>query len=199
MKVFLHGVGVEKGGVNKLIMNNVSSLSGLGFVRGKLEENAKLSAALQNTVSVTKLSAGYKDNVIPEKAEATLDCRLVPGTTVDEFLGELKEMAKPFGVKIDPINVFNPNESTLDTKLYKIMEKVFKEENILMLPYIAPGFTDTRYFRVRGSIGYGIVPIVVPMEELEGIHGVDERVSVDNMEFGTKVLFEIVKQFMEKK
>jgi len=198
MKVFLQGIGDEKGGINKFLMNNVSTLSSFNFVRGKLEENSKLSAALQNTVSVTKINAGYKDNVIPEKAEATLDCRLVPGETVDGFLNELKLMAKPFGVKIEPINVFNPNESTLDTQLYKIMDDVFKEEEIVMLPYIAPGFTDTRFFRIRGSVGYGIVPIVVELEELEGIHGVDERVSVDNMEFGTRILFEIVKRFMEK-
>ncbi len=198
MREFFKGFASHQGGAAKLIMNNVQSLGSIGFIRKKLEENPKLGAAIQNTISVTMVNLGYKGNVIPEEAEARLDCRVVPGTTVDDFLSELRKLAEPYDVEIEPLISFNPNESPIDTEIYSVIKNVLSEEGVVMLPFISPGITDTRYFRMRGSLGYGIVPIIVPVEELNRIHGIDERVSVDNMEWGTKVMFEIVKRYLAK-
>ncbi len=196
MREFFKGMAKYQGGVSKMIMNNVESVGSIGFIRKKLEENPKLGAAIQNTISVTMANFGYKGNVIPETAEASLDCRLVPGTTVEDFLSELKKLGEPFSVEIEPVITFNPNESPLDTEIYNVIKNVLAEEGVEMFPFISPGITDTRFFRMRGSIGYGIVPIIVQIDELNRIHGIDERVSLDNLEWGTKVMFEIVKRYL---
>jgi acetylornithine deacetylase/succinyl-diaminopimelate desuccinylase-like protein len=97
--------------------------------------------------------------------------------------------------------VQEPSESQAGTPLYDVINNVLKEfePNCGITPMLMTGGTDSRFFRRKGSVCYGFHPMRpdVPYGEMvKMVHGVDERISIENLVFGTSVLYETVKKFM---
>jgi len=67
-------------------------------------------------------------------------------------------------------------------------------EEALVLPYVASGFTDSRIFRHRGVVAYGLMPALLEPSDVAAIHGHNERISIENLRLGTTILFEIVRR-----
>ena len=155
-----------------------------------------LYAMLHNTVTPTMLSAGTKINVIPSAAEARCDARLIPGQTADDLLRELRAV---IGERVEI--VFEDNrmgrESDHRTPLFETITRVLAryEPRAPVLPLLVVGATDARHVTKLGTQVYGFRPMVAPMEELDTVHGHNERVSIDNMLFGTRVLYDVVREF----
>jgi acetylornithine deacetylase/succinyl-diaminopimelate desuccinylase-like protein len=160
------------------------------------QANPVIRAVLSNTVSVTTCTAGYKHNVIPAVSEATLDCRLLPGQSAHAFVEELKGIIDDPKVEIQEVYRSETASSPVQTELFSIAGKVIQEavENALVLPSISPGFTDSRIFRQRGMVAYGLIPMLLEPPEAATMHGHNERISVENLRLGTQVLFEIVRR-----
>ena len=160
------------------------------------QANPVIRAVLTNTVSVTTCTAGYKHNVIPALSEATLDCRLLPGQSAQAFVEELKGIIDDPKVEIEEVYRSETASSPVQTELFSIAGKVIQEtvEKALVLPIISPGFTDSRVFRQRGVVAYGLIPVLLEPPEAATMHGHNERISVGNLRLGTQVLFEIVRQ-----
>ena len=160
------------------------------------ERNVALRARLGNTVSLTTITTGIKVNVIPAEASATLDCRLLPDVDVDGFLGELRTVIGDDRVQMEVINRFEGAESRLDSEFVRVAREVVREmvEGAQLAPEMTSGFTDSRIYRKRGIEAYGFVPCLVAPEELAGIHGHNERISVENLRLGMQVLYEIVRR-----
>ncbi len=123
---------------------------------------------------------GAKPNVIPASAEATIDCRVAPGTTPEEFLTDVKKRISGTGVEVELIARSNPNLSEWQTPIFNAIERAAHriDEDAMVVPVLAAGATDSRFFRYRGVPSYGIVPIPVPPPFVQGMHGVNERVPV---------------------
>jgi acetylornithine deacetylase/succinyl-diaminopimelate desuccinylase-like protein len=153
-------------------------------------------AVLTNTVSVTTCSAGYKHNVIPATSEASLDCRLLPGQSAQEFVEELKRVIDDPKVEVEEVYRSDTVTSPVQTELFDIIKQVIGEmmKEALVLPYVAAGFTDSRVFRQRGVVAYGIEPVLLEPSEIASIHGHNERISIENLRLGTEVLFEIARR-----
>ena len=155
-----------------------------------------LYAMLHNTVTPTMLNAGTKINVIPSVAEARCDARLIPGQTSDDLLRELRAA---IGDRVEI--VFEDNrmgrESDHKTPLFDTITRVLAryEPNVPVLPLLVVGATDARHVTKLGTKVYGFRPMIAPMEELDTVHGHNERVSVENMLFGTRVLYDVVREF----
>jgi acetylornithine deacetylase/succinyl-diaminopimelate desuccinylase-like protein len=160
------------------------------------ERNPALRARLSNTVSLTTIDTGIKVNVIPAIATATLDCRLLPDVEVDSFLAELKGAIADDRVTLEVLNRFEGSESSMDTEFVRVVRSVVSEliEGAHVVPELTTGFTDSRIYRVRGIPAYGFVPCLVSPEDLGGIHGHNERISVENLRLGIQVLHEVVKR-----
>jgi acetylornithine deacetylase/succinyl-diaminopimelate desuccinylase-like protein len=160
------------------------------------ERSPALRARLANTVSLTTLSSGIKTNVIPAEASATLDCRLLPDVDPDEFLAQLRDVIDDERVSIEVLNRFTGAESSMDTRFVRVVHEVVSElvEGAHVVPEMTSGFTDSRIYRLKGIPAYGFTPCLVPPEELAGIHGHNERISVENLRLGLQVLFEIVRR-----
>jgi acetylornithine deacetylase/succinyl-diaminopimelate desuccinylase-like protein len=160
------------------------------------QANPVIRAVLTNTVSVTTCTAGYKHNVIPALSEATLDCRLLPGQSAQAFVEELKGIIDDPKVEIEEVYRSETASSPVQTELFSIAGKVIQEtvEKALVLPIISPGFTDSRVFRQRGVVAYGLIPVLLEPPEAATMHGHNERISVGNLRLGTQVLFEIVRR-----
>ncbi len=156
----------------------------------------QINAMVRNTISLNILNSGNKINVIPDYAEAQLDIRLLPGQDIKEFVDFVKEKLADNDIKIEILLASGGNESDINNDDFIIIQDAVNEhfKNSLMLFYLMSGITDSRFFREKGITAYGFCPISIPVEHLNMIHGVDEKISVDNMIKGTEVYIDIVKR-----
>jgi acetylornithine deacetylase/succinyl-diaminopimelate desuccinylase-like protein len=160
------------------------------------EKNILARAVLTNTISTTSLHSGMKHNVIPGIAEATLDCRLIPGTDAEAFTKQLIDVIADPKVRVEQIFSSSTLASPIDTELFGIIEDTVHDhvEDALVLPNVSAGFTDSRVFRRHGVTSYGFVPLILEMDEAITIHGHNERIKVENLRLGCQILFETVRR-----
>lgn len=161
------------------------------------ERSPAVRARLANTVSLTTIDTGIKVNVIPAVATATLDCRLLPDVPPEQFIEELRKVIADERVGIEVTNrLYEGAESGMDAEFVRVVREVIAEmvEGAHLAPELTSGFTDSRIYRLRGVPSYGFVPCLVRPEELAGIHGHNERISVDNLRLGMQVLYEVLRR-----
>jgi acetylornithine deacetylase/succinyl-diaminopimelate desuccinylase-like protein len=175
----------------------VSEITGLDFPEDDIEGavgklgalSRMIGATLRDTANPTMLSAGYKANVIPSVAEATVDCRILPGRE-EAFDRELAELLGP-DVEREWLGL-PPVETTFDGALVDAMTASITAEDpgAKVLPYMLSGGTDAKSFQELGIRNFGFAPLKLPADlDFSGLfHGVDERVPVDALEFGVRVL-----------
>jgi acetylornithine deacetylase/succinyl-diaminopimelate desuccinylase-like protein len=158
-------------------------------------EYPEKAALTRNTCSITMLTGSAKVNVIPPQAEAQLDCRLLPDQDVSAFKQELRDALNDPGITIDQLLGFTPAVSSTDTPLYHAIVQVTKQHypDAAIVPSVSTGFTDSHFFRDRGIASYGYAPFLVPQTDEAGVHGNDERISIENVRTGTQMMYEIVK------
>jgi acetylornithine deacetylase/succinyl-diaminopimelate desuccinylase-like protein len=149
-----------------------------------------VGSTLRNTVNPTGLRAGYKENVIPSRASATLDCRTVPGQ-VELFHAQLRELLGP-DMEIETIQSQPPLETTFDGPLVEAMSAALLAEDPFArpVPYMLSGGTDAKAFVKLGIRCFGFVPLLLPpdLNFSALFHGIDERVPIDGLRFGVRVL-----------
>lgn len=138
-----------------------------------------------DTVQVTVLRGGERINVIPERASALLDIRLLPDTDAAAFLAEVKKrLGKDFDVKVLVTSPPSP-ASPAAGRLYQAMQRVLAADGPVVPTFIA-GFTDSRYFRERGIPAYGLSPFKLGPDDSKGIHAADERIPVAEIDRGVE-------------
>ena len=174
----------------------LAEMPGEGALAQAAQVNPVIRAVLTNTVSVTTCTAGYKHNVIPALSEASLDCRLLPGQSAEAFVEEVRSIIDDPKVEIEEVYRSETVSSPVQTELFSILGDVIRErvQNALVLPSISPGFTDSRIFRQRGVVAYGLIPVLLEPVEAATIHGHNERISIENLRLGTQFLFETVRR-----
>jgi acetylornithine deacetylase/succinyl-diaminopimelate desuccinylase-like protein len=149
-----------------------------------------IGATLRDTVNPTVLRAGYKVNVVPQTATAEVDGRYLPGYE-EEFLAELDRVLGP-GVTREFIHTDIALETTPDGDLYDAMTAALVAEDpaARVIPYCMSGGTDAKSFSRLGLRCFGFTPLRLPPDlDFSGMfHGVDERVPVEGLRFGTRVL-----------
>jgi acetylornithine deacetylase/succinyl-diaminopimelate desuccinylase-like protein len=162
--------------------------------------NPALHAALRNTCSLSRLGASDKINVVPARAWAEIDCRLLPDQNTEQFIAELKMLMNEPTLGVETILSFTPAVSSTDTPLYAairtLMTREFKGARVL--PALSVGFTDSHFFRDMGVQAYGFAPFVIAEDEYapgEGAHGNDERISIDNLTRGTRAMITLLDNF----
>jgi acetylornithine deacetylase/succinyl-diaminopimelate desuccinylase-like protein len=164
----------------------------------------EIRASLRMTIAPTIIHGGVKENIIPSECEAVFDCRILPGQTPTEAMNEIKGLLKDVDLEkleFETIQASEPSESPTDTPLYRQIVDILKEfePNCSAAPILLTGGTDSRFFRKLGSVCYGFEPMRSDLpygEILKMAHGIDERISIENLVFGTSVLYSIVERFM---
>ncbi len=156
-----------------------------------------VGATLQNTSNPTLLRSGYKHNVIPESAEAFVDCRTLPGQ--QELVFEtIKELAGE-GIDINYVNKDVSLEVPFAGNLVDAMIDALHSEDpgAKVLPYTLSGGTDNKSLSKIGITGYGFAPLMLPDElDFTGMfHGVDERVPAESLQFGARVLNRLLSNY----
>jgi len=160
-------------------------------VLAKLGPIARMvGATVRHTTNPTMLVAGYKHNVIPQQATAYVDCRFLPGGQ-ERFYETLRELVGP-DVAIELIYGNDAYETTFDGDLVDAMTSALLTEDpsARVVPYCLSGGTDAKSFARLGMRCFGFSPLQLPAElDFSGMfHGIDERVPVESLRFGTRVL-----------
>ena len=149
-----------------------------------------IGATVRNTANPTRLAAGYKDNVIPGRASATIDCRTLPGQA-EIFLEQLRAVIGP-DIEIEHLQRQAAVETTFDGALVDAMAAALRAEDpaARAVPYMLSGGTDAKAFTKLGIRCFGFAPLKLPADlNFSALfHGIDERVPVEGLRFGVRVL-----------
>ena len=149
-----------------------------------------LAATIQNTANPTMLEAGYKANVIPQTASAVVDGRFLPGFEA-ELVSTIKELAGP-DIEIELLVHDIALEVEFAGPLVDAMRNAIIAEDPegIPVPYVMSGGTDNKALSDLGIIGYGFAPLRLPedVDFFPMFHGIDERIPLEGLAFGVRVL-----------
>ncbi len=178
----------------------------LSNVRGALENprarewilsDVTWNAILRNTISLTGLAGSNKINVIPAVATAEIDVRMLPDQDTTEFMRTLERIVGDSAVHFTHLgNTKAPLESPIDTDLFRAIEKAAhdREPSAFVTTPMETAATDRPTYRKLGITTYGFSPFRIPRAEIQrGMHGNDERLSVDNVGYGVRFYYDILR------
>lgn len=164
--------------------------------RGWLERQDGLNYMFRNTVTLTQLAGSGQTNVIPSVATAHLDVRLLPGEKPEDFLAAIRKVVADPEVTVEPeSSEFRiANMSGTDNELFRGIEKVAAKyfPGAPVLPRLIGGYTENQRYRVLGITSYGFSPYQVTEEESGTEHGDNERIRVEQVRRGYRVLYDLV-------
>ena len=168
------------------------------FMKRLQLENPSSAALLRNTCSITRLQGSAKINVVPAEVMMELDCRLLPDQSPEDFTRQLAELINDENIRIETLISFSPAVSGVETPLYRALGRVLQQAypGVAVVPSVSTGFTDSHFFRDAGIASYGFSPLLLPLMDFRGIHGNNERVSVENMQRGVQVMRELLNDFV---
>jgi acetylornithine deacetylase/succinyl-diaminopimelate desuccinylase-like protein len=167
---------------------------------GEFAENKFTSAIQRNTMSLTSLTSGVgspvKVNVIPSTAEATLDCRLLPGVNPAEFESEVRARINDPRVTVerlsDPVDA---GASRSDTPLFAAIRKAIlaQHPDAVVTPMFVPFGTDSVNLRKRGVIAYGLTPMILDAATAATMHSDEERIPLADFKLGIRIFYDVLK------
>jgi acetylornithine deacetylase/succinyl-diaminopimelate desuccinylase-like protein len=159
--------------------------------------HSMLTAMTTNTCTPTVLQAGTKTNVIPSTAEVHLDCRKLPGQSLEDVRREVLAVTGP-GVTLEPLVTSDGAEVSTETPLYKTLERHTRrlDPQGIIIPLLMPGATDASEYQKAGIQVYGFTPGLLPPEfpTMTLGHGHDERLPVSFITSGLPVLWDVVEE-----
>lgn len=168
---------------------------------GPLASNKFNNAIQHSTISITSFRSGVGDppkvNVIPSIAEATLDCRVLPGTTKAQWLKEIARRLGDPDVKIEvTYESEDPVVTTQESALYRALERSVKRRHpeAIVTPLVIPYGTDSNSFRPRGVKSYGFMPAVLPAAAIASMHGDAEFVPADALGPAIQIFFDALRE-----
>jgi acetylornithine deacetylase/succinyl-diaminopimelate desuccinylase-like protein len=167
---------------------------------GTFASNKFNNAIQHSTMAITWLRSGVgeppKINVIPSVAEAGLDCRVLPGTTYDQWIAEVRRRLGDPSISIELVyQSDDPILSPYDTPLYRGLETAIKRRHpdAIVTPMIIPYGTDSNAFRPHGVKAYGVFPTTLSADTVGSMHGDAERVPLAGLKESADVFFEALK------
>jgi acetylornithine deacetylase/succinyl-diaminopimelate desuccinylase-like protein len=168
---------------------------------GTFADNKFINAVQVNTMSLTSLRSGVGDpprpNVIPSVAEATLDCRLLPGQNAEEFVSDIKARINDPQVTVERVSPKpdDPQPSSTDTPLYRAIKAALVKAHpgATVMPMVVPFGTDAQKFRMRKVPAYGLIPMVVDTATLATMHSDSEHIPLEQFKKGLHIYFDLLR------
>jgi acetylornithine deacetylase/succinyl-diaminopimelate desuccinylase-like protein len=177
----------------------------------EISKDPLLHAIMRNTIAPVLMNAGFRGNVIPGSAEATINFRTIPGTTPEDLIAEMKKVIGDPNVDVAVPSASpamqrlmrsarstrpSPTDNPLYQALVKSANKVWPGAPVTQCLFQAG--TDAMAWRSRGVPVYGVYPYPITNEDLRRMHGNDERVPVDSLEEGTNYIYQTLMEVAAK-
>jgi acetylornithine deacetylase/succinyl-diaminopimelate desuccinylase-like protein len=161
-----------------------------------VEKDESLNFLLRDTISLTMMGGSEQTNVIPPEAWANLDVRILPGGDPKALLEQIRRVVDDPNVSIEPLNAEfrQANYSPTNTALYDAFRTVSAKyfPGTPVVPHITSGYTENQRYRPLGINAYGFCPFTATEEEGNTEHGNDERIRVEEVRRGPRILFDVV-------
>jgi acetylornithine deacetylase/succinyl-diaminopimelate desuccinylase-like protein len=158
--------------------------------------NPAYNALVRNTISPTVLEGSNKTNVIPSRARAQLDCRLLPGEDPQQFVTTLEKVVDDPEVRFSILLNFPPLASEVETDLFRAIRTVAEKNDpqAQVVPAVLGGFTDAHYFRRKGIVSYGFTALPFSEEDTRRVHGTNERIPLASLQEGIRTLLAVIEE-----
>jgi acetylornithine deacetylase/succinyl-diaminopimelate desuccinylase-like protein len=201
---FLKGIAEEQSFPRSLILRQILNPVFSRAIEKRIPDaglKGMVGAILRNTFVPTVVQGGQKTNVIPSECSCQVDCRILPGVDPEMIKTEIRNLLNDFkDYEIEILQTTPASESAADNDLYRAMAKTLTrlDSRAKMIPMMLTGATDSRFFRDKGTAAYGfqpMAPIKNLSEYMSRVHGHDERIAAESILFGTRVLYELLKDF----
>jgi acetylornithine deacetylase/succinyl-diaminopimelate desuccinylase-like protein len=209
LRQFLEKLAINDSQLRKAFSDIITNPQHSDLILNELVEHypdlvTEIRPRLKTTITPTIIKGGLKENVIPSECETTFDCRILPGQISERTIEIIRSLLKDIdskNIELEILQIQEPTVSKIDTKFYRTIVSVLEDfkPGCDITPLLMTGGTDSRFFRKSGSICYGFQPRL-PEKPRPQIttreHGIDERISIRNLVFGTSVIYEVVKRFL---
>ena len=157
-----------------------------GLLKAAFAAKPSTAALVRTTRAVTMVGGGTRENVLPDRAEAVVNFRIIPGETVDSVRKELRKRLKGLPVTVEDYEGWPASDPVpapeTETEAYRLLAGSIREvfPEVLPLPFLMVGSTDSKQFRDLSGDIFRFTPIFISNRDLERVHGVDERISLEN-------------------
>jgi acetylornithine deacetylase/succinyl-diaminopimelate desuccinylase-like protein len=170
--------------------------------RREIEADENLNYLFRDTITLTMLGGSEQTNVIPSEAWANLDVRLLPGGNPKAFLETIRRVVDDPHVTVEPqsADFREANYSPTDTALYKAVRQVTAHyfPGAPVAPLLTSGYDENQRYRPLGIYAYGFNPYTATQEENDTEHGNDERIRVEEVRRGFRVMYDVVTRVAAK-
>jgi acetylornithine deacetylase/succinyl-diaminopimelate desuccinylase-like protein len=194
---YFRDIAPQYSGQQRVWLTDIAVALADSAARRWVTDNVTWNAILRNTISLTVLNASNKTNVIPAEATAELDIRLLPDQDTSQVRDALIRVVQDTAVHWQTILPPRaPLESPIETDLFRAIERAARERDpgARVTTPMLTGATDRPTYRALGIVTYGFDPFKVERVETQrGVHGNDERVSVANLGFGVRYLYDVLR------
>lgn len=161
------------------------------FGKRQLRQDPLIRSLVTNTVTVTGIASPNRgSNQIPQRITATLDCRLLPGTSQDDFIIQLKSALREKDMEIEVVSAFvQAAPSDPADPFFGLLKETIRQvyPRTAVVPILFPASNDNNYFRAQGVPSFGLLPVPLDIDLISSIHNTDERIPVTALELGKKV------------
>ena len=162
----------------------------------EVEHDESMNFLLRDTISLTMMGGSEQTNVIPPEAWANLDVRILPGGDPTKLLEDIRKAVNDPNVTIAPLNAefrvanYSPTDNALYATIRQVSARYFPGTPVV--PHITSGYTENQRYRPLGIASYGFTPYTATEEEGNTEHGNDERIRVEEVRRGPRILFDVV-------
>lgn len=160
-----------------------------------LEGNPMIAATLRTTCVATTLAGGSRVNALPAEAKANVNCRILPGESIEAVRAALTKVIADPAVTVEPLESFGSGPpSTLEGVVPAAVRKIVGETlpKVPVVPLLSLGATDSRFLRGQGVACYGFNPIALTESDARRAHGADERIPVESLAPAVRILRKLV-------
>jgi len=162
----------------------------------QVDHDESLNFLVRNTISLTMMGGSEQTNVIPAEAWANLDVRLLPGEDGQRFLETIRRVVNDPEVTVEPVpgRSREANYSPTNTALYEAIRQVSGQyfRGVPVVPRLTSGYTENQRYRPLGIDAYGFTPYTATDAEGSSEHGNDERIRVEEVRRGPRILYDVV-------
>lgn len=197
VRKFFRDISRNYAGQQRAWLANIDSAVTKPHARAWILSDVYWNAILRNTITLTGLQGSNKTNVIPAEATADIDIRLLPDTDPARLLATLRGLVNDTSVHWQALlEPKTPLESPTDTPLFHAIDRAAQErypEAVVTTPMLT-GATDRPTYRRLDIVTYGFDPFRVEAADAQrGVHGNDERLSIENVGFGLRFLYDVLR------
>jgi acetylornithine deacetylase/succinyl-diaminopimelate desuccinylase-like protein len=162
------------------------------------------NSMLRDTIAPTIFQAGFRSNVVPSEARATVNVRLIPGNLIEPLVDKWKALVDDPQVRFEiqtSLRRTPAPASSLDSDLFHAIERVAAREfpGAVTVPMMSTGATDSAPLRLRNVQAYGLLPFPLTTDDISRMHADDERIPVASFQKGVEFLYQIVTEFAAAK